>query len=150
MDMLKRIENEESIPLFIALSLILKGHTRFFEKKLEGTDVTPSELPYILKIYADDGILTQRDLSDIFGVSEPVVARTLKNLESKGFVNRTNDPKNKTRRLLFLTERGFEITGRMFNINDEWLDEIFKDMNPKDRDKFDEVIRLLTINSLKL
>ena len=62
MDMINRVEKIDFIPLFPALTLILKGHTKFFEKKLEGTNVTPSELPYILKVCGDNGNISQRDL----------------------------------------------------------------------------------------
>lgn len=150
MDMMNRVEKMNFIPLFPALTLILKGHTKFFEKKLEGTNVTPSELPYILKVCGDNGNISQRDLSEIFRVSEPVVTRTLKNLENKGFIIRTKDSDNKTRRLLSLTEEGFEISEKMLNINDEWLEELFKDMYQADIDKFNEIIKSLTVNSMKL
>ena len=150
MDMMNRVEKMNFIPLFPALTLILKGHTKFFEKKLEGTNVTPSELPYILKVCGDNGNISQRDLSEIFRVSEPVVTRTLKNLENKGFIIRTKDSDNKTRRLLSLTEEGFEISEKMLNINDEWLEELFKDMYQEDIDKFNEIIKSLTVNSMKL
>ncbi|MBQ6100541.1 MAG: MarR family transcriptional regulator [Methanobrevibacter sp.] len=150
MDMINRVEKIDFIPLFPALTLILKGHTKFFEKKLEGTNVTPSELPYILKVCGDNGNISQRDLSEIFSVSEPVVTRTLKNLENKGFIIRTKGPNNKTRRLLSLTEEGFEISEKMLNINDEWLEELFKDMYQADIDKFNGIIKSLTVNSLKL
>ena len=150
MDMMNRVEKMNFIPLFPALTLILKGHTKFFEKKLEGTNVTPSELPYILKVCGDNGNISQRDLSEIFRVSEPVVTRTLKNLENKGFIIRTKDSDNKTRRLLSLTEEGFEISEKMLNINDEWLEELFKDMYQVDIDKFNEIIKSLTVNSMKL
>lgn len=150
MDMINRVEKIDFIPLFPALTLILKGHTKFFEKKLEGTNVNPSELPYILKVCGDNGNISQRDLSEIFSVSEPVVTRTLKNLENKGFIIRTKDPNNKTRRLLSLTEEGFEISEKMLNINDEWLEELFKDMYQADIDKFNGIIKSLTVNSLKL
>lgn len=150
MDTLNKVEKIDIIPLYPALNLILKGHTNFFEKKLKGTNVTPAEIHYILRIYVDNENITQRDLSETFSVSEPVVARTLKNLENKGFIIRTKDPNNKTRRLLSLSEQGFEISENMLHITDEWLKEIYKDINESDIDKFNEIIKLLVINSLKL
>lgn len=150
MDTLNKIKKMDIIPLYPALNLILKGHTSFFEKKLEGTNVSPAEIHYILRIYVDNGNITQRDLSETFSVSEPVVARTLKNLENKGFVIRTKDPNNKTRRLLSLSEQGFEISENMLHITDDWLKEIYKDINESDINKFNEIIKLMTIKSLKL
>ena len=39
---------------------------------------------------------------------------------------------------------------KMLNINDEWLEELFKDMYQADIDKFNEIIKSLTVNSMKL
>ena len=103
MDLLEIFESFDTVPAFPALNMIIKGHTRFFEDKLEGTDVNPSELPYIIRIGENNGELTQKDLSNLFLVSEPVVARTLKNLEKKGFIIRRIDQENKTRRLISLS-----------------------------------------------
>jgi hypothetical protein len=46
----------DDIPLYPALTLILKGHNRFFEEKLEGTNVIPSELQYLIRLSVDGDI----------------------------------------------------------------------------------------------
>ncbi|MBQ2652420.1 MAG: MarR family transcriptional regulator [Methanobrevibacter sp.] len=144
------IENMEDIPIYPAMSLIAKGHNKFFDEKLEGTGVSAAELPYIIRIYAESNKLTQRDLCDLFFVSEPVVARTVKNLESKGFIIRNKDPKNRTRKLLSLTDRGFEISKRMFDINDEWEKAILKDMTSEEIESFKKAMRKIALSSLNL
>ena len=144
------IENMEDIPIYPAMSLIAKGHNKFFDEKLEGTGVSAAELPYIIRIYAESNKLTQRDLCDLFFVSEPVVARTVKNLESKGFIIRNKDPKNRTRKLLSLTDRGFEISNRMFDINDEWEKAILKDMTSEEIESFKKAMRKIALSSLNL
>lgn len=144
------IENMEDIPIYPAMSLIAKGHNKFFDEKLEGTGVSAAELPYIIRIYAESNKLTQRDLCDLFFVSEPVVARTVKNLESKGFIIRNKDPKNRTRKLLSLTDRGVEISKRMFDINDEWEKAILKDMTSEEIESFKKAMRKIALSSLNL
>ena len=144
------IENMEDIPIYPAMSLIAKGHNKFFDEKLEGPGVSAAELPYIIRIYVESNKLTQRDLCDLFFVSEPVVARTVKNLESKGFIIRNKDPKNRTRKLLSLTDRGVEISKRMFDINDEWEKAILKDMTSEEIESFKKVMRKIALSSLNL
>ena len=144
------IENMEDIPIYPAMSLIAKGHNKFFDEKLEGTGVSAAELPYLIRIYVESNMLTQRDLCDLFFVSEPVVARTLKNLENKGFIIRNKDPKNRTRKLLSLTDRGVEISKRMFDINDEWEKAILKDMTPEEIESFKKAMRKIALSSLNL
>lgn len=147
---LEIIENMETIPIYPALSLITKGHNTFFDEKLKGTGVSAAELPYLIRIYVDSNKLTQRDLCDLFFVSEPVVARTLKNLEKKGFVIRKKDSKNKTRKLLSLTDKGVEISKRMFDINNEWEKTILKGLTTEEIESFKQTMRKITLNTITI
>ena len=150
MNHLEIIEDMGDIPLYPALSLIIKGHNTFFDVKLEGSGVSAAELPYLLRIYTDNNKLTQRDLCDLFFVSEPVVARTLKNLEKKGFIIRNKDPQNRTRKLLSLTDEGILISKRMFDINDEWEKMIFSNFTSDEIENYKSMTKSLAISSLKL
>lgn len=143
------IEQVDEIPMYPALTLILKGHTRFFEEKLKGTNVTPSELPYIIRLSVDEDI-SQKELSELFGVSESVVARTIKNLEKKGLITRKKDTQNKTRKILSLTPEGYEISQIMFNVEEEWNDILFDGIEKEDLDNFNKILKLMVINSFKI
>ena len=150
MNHLEIMEDMGDVPIYPAMSLILKGHNTFFDEKLKGTRLSAAELPYIVRIYADNNNLTQRDLCNLFFVSEPVVARTLKNLEKKGFIIRNKDPQNRTRKLLSLTERGIEISKRMFDINDEWEKLLFDNFTSDEIEIYKRLTKSLAVNSLKL
>ena len=150
MNHLEIIEDMMDVPIYPAMSLIVKGHNTFFDEKLKGTGVSAAELPYIVRIYADNNKLTQRDLCNLFFVSEPVVARTLKNLEKKGFIIRNKDPKNRTRKLLSLTDSGIEISKRMFDINDEWEKLLFDNFTSDEIEIYKRLTKSLAVNSLKL
>ena len=54
MNHLDIIKDMEDIPLYPALSLIIKGHNTFFDEKLKGTEVSAAELPYLVRIYGQD------------------------------------------------------------------------------------------------
>lgn len=150
MNHLEILENSKNIPLYPAMSLIIKRHNSFFDEKLKGTGVSAAELQYLVRIYNDNNNITQRDLCNLFFVSEPVVARTLKNLENKGFVIRNNDPQKKTRKLLSLTDKGVEISKRMFNINAEWEKHLFDNLSVDEIENYKMLTKLLAINSMKL
>ncbi len=150
MDIEKTVENSEEISLFPAIILITKGHTNFFNAKLEGTGVTSSELPLLLNIYGDDGEISQKEISNLLNISEPVVARTIKNLEQKGFVTRKPDITNRRRNKLSLTESGIEICKEMIDINEEWENEIFKNVSPDEKELFDKVLKSVLKESLNL
>ncbi len=150
MNRLEIIENAAEIPIYPACSLILKGHAKFFEERLNGTGVSAAELPYLLRIYRDNSRLTQRDLTEMFFVSEPVVARTLKNLENKGFIIRNRDPEKRTRKILSLTDEGIKISRQMLNIADEWENAILKNMTTEEIENFKKAIKKITVNSIEI
>ena len=149
MDLLEIFENFDTVPAFPAFNMIIKCYTKFFEEKLEGTDLNPSELPYIIRIGENDGELSQKDLSNLFLVSEPVVARTLKNLEKKGFIIRRINQENKTRRLISLSSKGFEIRRKTLNLEEEWSNILFNVLSEEEKRKFNEILRLLAIESIR-
>ena len=149
MDLLEIFENFDTVPAFPAFNMIIKCHTKFFEEKLEGTDLNPSELPYIIRIGENDGELSQKDLSNLFLVSEPVVARTLKNLEKKGFIIRRINQENETRRLISLSSKGFEIRRKTLNLEEEWSNILFNVLSEEEKRKFNEILRLLAIESIR-
>ena len=149
MDLLEIFENFDTVPAFPAFNMIIKCHTKFFEEKLEGTDLNPSELPYIIRIGENDGELSQKDLSNLFLVSEPVVARTLKNLEKKGFIIRRIDQENKTRRLISLSSKGFEIREKTLHLEEDWHNSLFKVLSEDEKRKFNEILGILAIESIR-
>ena len=64
---------------------------------------------------------------------------------------RNKDPKNRTRKLLSLTDRGFEISKRMFDINDEWEKAMLKDKTSKDYKSWgkEDYVKLAHKNPIK-
>ena len=106
-------------------------------------------MPYIIRIGEQNGELTQKDLSNLFLVSEPVVARTLKNLEKKGFIIRSIDQKNKTRRLISLSSKGFEIREKTLHLEEDWCNSLFKVLSEDEKRKFNEILGILAIESVR-
>ncbi len=142
------LENTK-IPLYIPLNIILKGHNKYFEKELEGTNITPSELPYLMRINVEEGI-TQRQLAELFYVSEAIVTRSVKSLEKKGYIIRNIDPTNKTKRLLSTSEKGKSICENSIGINNNWETIITKTLNEEEKEILTKLVLKIAAESLDL
>lgn len=64
---------------------------------------------YLLKIYYSEIELSQEDLCDIFCQSKGTVAKTLRKLEDKGYIERIINKDNRRKYILKLTKKGEEV-----------------------------------------
>ena len=71
-------------------------------KSKELTDI--GECYYLLKIYYSERELSQEDLCDIFCQSKGTVAKTLRKLEDKGYIERIINKNNRRKYILTFTE----------------------------------------------
>ena len=67
---------------------------------------------YLLKIYYSEIELSQEDLCDIFCQSKGTVAKTLRKLEDKGYIERIINKDNRRKYILKLTKKGEEVIDR--------------------------------------
>ena len=63
------------------------------------------ECYYLLKIYYSEIELSQEDLCDIFCQSKGTVAKTLRKLEDKGYIERIINKDNRRKYILKLTKK---------------------------------------------
>ena len=73
-------------------------------------------------------------------VSESNVAQIIKKLEKHGFITRTPDEKNKSRKILNLTNDGKIVVFKLIKEMYEWEGEFFKDYPPEDVAKFKKML----------
>lgn len=82
-------------------------HFKYYLKK-NHEDITPYDFTYLANIFYNPNC-SQNDLAELLFVSESNVTQIIKRLEKNGLVKRDVDEKNKSRRILNLTEKGKEI-----------------------------------------
>jgi len=74
-------------------------------KRLTGLDWTYSAL-LILEGMKDNGVLRMTQLADLVGTTPPTVTKLIKDLETRGFVDRTPDEQDGRASFVGLTEEG--------------------------------------------
>ena len=75
---------------------------------------------YLLKIYYSERELSQEDLCDIFCQSKGTVAKTLRKLEDKGYIERIINKDNRRKYILKLTKKGDELIPVLKREADHW------------------------------
>ena len=79
---------------------------------------------YLLKIYYSEIELSQEDLCDIFCQSKGTVAKTLRKLEDKGYIERIINKDNRRKYILKLTKKGEEVIPVLKRDVDYWHNSV--------------------------
>ena len=102
------------------------------ENKLE-LEITLDELTALGTINMYDGEIHQRDLARILLKDRPNTGRMLNNLESKGYIIRTEKTKNKRQaHIITLTEKGVETLEYLTRIIKPLFDDVHKKLSEFD------------------
>lgn len=93
--------------------------------------------------------IVQQDLVDIMGKDKSVILRMVDCLEKDDLLRRVADPNDRRRNVLELTERGFSLTNRVFEIEDQVSKELLQGITKEDLEGFFNVIDRIRENAQK-
>jgi len=113
-------------------------HFKYYLKK-NHEDITPYDFTYLANIFYNPNC-SQKDLAELLFVSESNVTQIIKRLEKNGLVKRDVDEKNKSRRILNLTEKGKEIYFKLLKEAYEGEAKFFENYSPEDVEKFKKML----------
>ena len=116
---------------------------------MENIDINIGEIPILLEIYANEG-LNQIDLVRRFHVTEANISKTTKNLLIKGFITKTIDAENNTKKILLLTEEGKEVCQILLDIFDQWKEATMADISRDEMLAYSQTLKKLSDNSVDL
>lgn len=116
-------KNPQKIFFYHYVEEIISNYGAYFNRVLKDNNMTIKELSVLLRIRFDD-IATQQDLVDVFNVSGAYIAKLLRKFEDKGYIKREEDPKNRRRKIVRLTEKGIEKTDELIKVIDDWEMEV--------------------------
>ena len=111
------IEVPQHVIYFFNLIKINEIH---FAKKAAIWGLNINDILILLEIYANEGT-NQIDISKRYFVTEASISQTTKKLLKKELIEKKIDPENNSRKLLFITERGRDLS--------EELLIVFRDLN---------------------
>ena len=138
-----KVEWEDERVLATPLSLYVEylnlRHGFYIKDKLSDADITEGEFTYLANIFYAEA-MSQRQLADLLFVSQANVAKMLKKLEAKKLIERVVDENNKSRKLIYLTEKGKAITLSLLNFTFGWESKVLDSYSDEEVKKFKEML----------
>ncbi len=128
-------ENTENIFIYHYVEEMIASYSKFVDDEFEETDVKSSEIQFLIRIRFT-GKTTQKELVELFNVSEGYTAKLLRKFEDNGYITRCEDPSNRRQKIVELTDKGIEKTDELFELIDNWEKNVTSKMT-------DEEVKLL-------
>ena len=115
-------KSPEKIFLYHYVEEMISDYGTFFNSNLKDQNMTIKELSVLLRIRFDD-IATQKDLVDVFNVSDAYIAKLLKKFEDNEYIIRMEDPQNRRKKIVKLTQKGIRKTDELITVINNWEKE---------------------------
>lgn len=134
---MEKINKEEYIPIILYIDYINIEYQKFLNEKFD--DITPRDFSYLINIYYNPN-LSQRELSNMLIVSEANAGQIIRRLEKNNLVKRGYDEKNKSRRIINLTDKGQSFVLSLLEASRKWESKFFENYSREDEIKFRDMI----------
>ena len=139
-----RKENTEdkfdSMPFFALIHHISKNRLKYIMENPNQVDMV-HEGRYLIVIHEKKN-LSQDEIANIFGQSKGTIAKALRKLEDKGYVERKVDEKNRRKYILKTTKKGDELAILLINEFNEWEEKVgICDLDDETKHKLIQIAR---------
>ena len=123
----------DGIPLGAAISIAFRGRFIFLNNHLKPLGLSAGQFP-VLMLLAKEQNITQDTLVRHYHLDKGTIARTVKKLESAGFIRRIVDPGNRRAVRIFLTPKGERVIPLLREINAAWETAVYSGFSSPERD----------------
>ncbi len=135
----------ENAPFIAWIHNLSKSQLKYLNSRLNDLDLG-HEIKYIMMIYENPNS-SQDDLVNFSSQSKGNIAKIVKKLEDRGYVERKVNPNNRRKYMLKTTSKANDIVPKIRKVSKEW--EIEVGLTPDD-DELKQRIKEISINSMKL
>ena len=136
----KQWDKFDSMPFIALIHHISRNKLRYSQKNPNHIDMV-HEGRYLMEIYKRKN-LSQDDLATIFGQSKGTIAKALRKLEDKKYVERIVDENNRRKYILNITEKGEKLAILLEDDLKKWEKQVGIDKLDDDaKDQLREIAR---------
>ena len=116
-------ENPENIFIYHYVEEMISSYGEYYKSNFKEVELTLNEFSILLRIRFQ-GVATQYDLVNLFKVSGAYVAKLLRKFEDMGYVARKENPENRRKKLVRITDEGIKKTDELIEVIQNWEDEV--------------------------
>lgn len=137
-------ENPENIFIYHYVEELISSYGSYYESNLKDNDLTLKEFSVLLRIRFQ-GVATQHDLVELFKVSGAYIAKLLRKFEDNGYIARKEDPENRRKKLVKLTDEGIKKTDELIEVIQNWEDKVTAGISEDEIKTLKEILFKITM-----
>ncbi len=131
------------------LMSLLKSARRYGKLKSKTYKLNSSESIICAYVYFNEPV-TQEAIARAQMMDKTTVAKALKQLESKNYIYRQVNPKNRRENMIFLAEQGKEEVKQITEEQKQWFEAVSEDIEEEELKVFFEVANKMLVKSKQL
>jgi DNA-binding MarR family transcriptional regulator len=128
---------DDTMPTAPFISIIYREHAKYINDNVKDEDLSFGLHPLLIKIYRNEGI-NQEQLAKDFHLNESTIARNLKKLEDKGFIERIPEKRTK---IIKVTPKGAKTARKVMDYDDEWDEKIKSNLSDEEYTIFKDTLK---------
>ena len=111
--------NEENIFIYQYVEEMVSDFGKHITESLNDDNISENEFTFLVRIRLKNKT-TQKELVELFKVSEGYTAKILRKFEDNGYISRIEDPENRRQKIVELTPEGLKKTDELIGLIDRW------------------------------
>ena len=137
-------DNPENIFIYHYVEEMISSYGSYYESNINNHDLTLNEFSIMLRIRFQ-GIATQHDLVKLFKVSGAYIAKILSKFEDYGYIIRKEDPQNRRKKLIKLTDDGIKKTDELIDLIQGWEDKVTANISEEELKTLKKILYKITM-----
>lgn len=123
--------NAQNIFIYHYVEEMIASYGIYLKDVFDESEITRNEVPFLLRIRFSENT-TQKELVELFKVSEGYTAKLLRKFEDLGYIERHENPENRRIKIVELTSSGIEKTDEIIDIVSTWEENVTSNMTDEE------------------
>nr|WP_302659922.1 MarR family winged helix-turn-helix transcriptional regulator [uncultured Clostridium sp.] len=127
------------------ISIIHRTGSSFLSKEFSKFNIGSGQYMYLIHLYKNDG-LSQEELTEILNIDKGTTAKSIKKLETEGFVMRVKDKNDKRINRVYLTPKALEIKDEFLSSINAWENTLTLNLSYAEKEQALTLLKKITYN----
>ena len=127
------------------ISIIHRTGSSFLSKEFSKFNIGSGQYMYLIHLYKNDG-LSQEELTEILNIDKGTTAKSIKKLETEGFVMRVKDKNDKRINRVYLTPKALEIKDEFLSSINAWENTLTSTLSYAEKEQALTLLKKITYN----
>ena len=131
------------------LTFIARNLNRYLDIKTAHLHLSSATIPFLTYLYVNDGI-HQDEMAENLHFDKSSVARAIKVLQQKGYVNKAVDPRMKRRNIITVTALGLSIKNELLRILESITERALKGFSADEIESYFKLTEMIDQNTQQM